>query len=119
MMHRLAIAALALTLASCGRVADLEPQAGKTLPQKPALASRPLDADELLALPTHAVPRRVDELNKRGDVRTAELNKRGDVRTADRFDLPPPDGTAVPPAAATDEDATPSTTGPDNQDIPR
>jgi hypothetical protein len=108
MMNRLAVAALVLTLASCGRVADLEPQAGKSLPQKPALASRPLDAEELLDLPPHAAPRRVDELNKRGD-----------IRTADRFDLPPPDGSAGPPAAGTDDGATPSTTGPDNQDNPR
>jgi len=107
-MNRLAVTALALTLASCGRVADLEPQAGKTLPQKPALASRPLNADELLELPPRAAPKRVDELNKRGD-----------VRTADRFDLPPPDGTAAPPPAGTDDGATPSTTGPNNQEPQR
>jgi hypothetical protein len=95
---------LTLALLGCGRTADLEPQAGKSLPQKPALASRPLNADELLELPPNAAPKRVDELNKRGD-----------VRTADRFDLPPADGTAAPPA----EPATPSTTGPDNQENPR
>jgi hypothetical protein len=106
-MNRLAIAAAALLIGSCGKVADLEPQAGKSLPQKPALASRPLDADELLALPPYAAPNRVDELNKRGE-----------VRTADRFDMPPADGAAVPPAGA-DDAAVPSTTGPDNQDIPR
>jgi hypothetical protein len=108
MTNRRWIVLLAVALVGCGRTADLEPQAGKALPQKPALGSRPLDADELLALPPHAGPRRVDELNKRGD-----------VRTADRFDLPPPDGIAVPPAAGSGEAATPSTTGPDNQDIPR
>jgi hypothetical protein len=106
-MNRLAAAAIALSLASCGKVAELEPQAGRTLPQKPALASRPLDAEELLRLPPYAAPKRVDELNKKGE-----------VRTADRFDLPPPDGSAVPPAGA-GEPATPSTTGPENQDIPR
>ena len=105
-MNRLALAATMLLLASCGRVADLEPPAGKSLPQKPALASRPLDADELLALPPRAAPRRVDELNKRGD-----------VRTADRFDLPPADGTATLPVAG--DAPAPATTGPDNQDIPR
>ena len=78
---------LALTVAGCGRVADLQPQAGKSLPQKPALASRTLTAEELLALPPHADPRRVDELSKRGE-----------VREADRFDLPPPDGEAAPAA---------------------
>ena len=106
-MNRLAITAFALLLASCGRVADLEPRTGESLPPKPALASRPLDADELLALPPHAAPKRVDELNKRGE-----------VRTADRFDLPPADGTALPsPAEA--EPAAPSTTGPDNQEPQR
>lgn len=64
----------------------MQPQAGKTLPQKPALASRALTAEELLELPTQADPRRVDELNKRGE-----------KREPDRFDMPPPDGEAVPP----------------------
>ena len=108
MTNRLAIAALGLSLAACGRVADLEPQAGKSLPQKPALASAPLTAEQLLALPPHAQPVRVDELTKRGE-----------IRQADRFDLPPPDGASVAPPGGTDEPATPSTTGPDNQDEPR
>ena len=86
MRHRLAIAMLTVALAGCGRVADLQPQAGRSLPQKPALAARALTAEELLELPPHADPQRVDELNKRGD-----------VRQADRFDLPPPDGEATPP----------------------
>ena len=86
MKKRLALALLAMAATGCGRVADLQPQAGKSLPQKPALASRALTAEELLEKPTHADPRRVDELSKRGD-----------VRHADRFDLPPPDGEAVPP----------------------
>jgi predicted lysophospholipase L1 biosynthesis ABC-type transport system permease subunit len=89
MIKRLALAALTLAVASCGSVSDLQPQAGKSLPQKPALAARALTADELLDLPTQADPRRVDELNKKGD-----------VREPDRFDLPPPDGEAVPPPLA-------------------
>jgi hypothetical protein len=40
----------------------------------------------LLDLPPQADPRRVDELSKRGE-----------RREPDRFDLPPPDGEAVPP----------------------
>lgn len=103
MTKRLPIIALIFALAACGKTADLEPQAGKALPQKPALASRPLTAEELLALPSYAAPKRVDEINKKGE-----------PRTADRFDLPPADGTSAPPAG----EATPSTTGPDNQDIP-
>ena len=102
-MKRLATFALALALASCARVADLQPQEGKSLPQKPALASRALTAEELLELPPHADPKRVDELTKRGE-----------IRQADRFDLPPPDGEAIPPPPAADQPTTPSTTGPDN-----
>ena len=102
MRKLLVIAALTVT-AACGRVADLQPQAGKTLPQKPALAARALTAEELLELPPQADPKRVDELTKRGA-----------VRQADRFDLPPPDGESIPPVE--DEPSTPSTTGPDNQE---
>jgi hypothetical protein len=97
-MKRLGLAMVTLTIASCGSVSDLEPQAGKALPQKPALASSTPTADELLELPPRAAPRRVDELKRRGE-----------VRQVDRFDLPPPDA----------EPAVPSTTGPDNQDEPR
>ena len=89
MIKRLALLTVALTVASCGSRSDLQPQAGKALPQKPALAARALTANELLELPPQADPRRVDELNKRGE-----------VRAPDRFDLPPPDGEAVPPPLA-------------------
>jgi hypothetical protein len=108
MTNRLIIIAFGLLLAACGRTAELEPQAGKTLPQKPALASRPLTAAQLLALPPQADPDRVDELNTKGS-----------PRQADRFDLPPPDGVAVPPPVGADQATAPSTTGPDNQDEPR
>ena len=99
---------LGLAIASCGRVSDLQPRAGKSLPPKPALAARALTAEELLELPPHADPKRVDELTKRGE-----------VRQPDRFDLPPPDGEATPPPAAANELATPSTTGPENRDPER
>ena len=108
MTKQLLIAVLGVSLAACGSVSDLKPQAGKSLPQKPALARKRLTAEQLLTLPPMANPRRVDELSKRGE-----------IRRADRFDLPPPDGAAVPPPAGTDEPATASTTGPDNQDEPR
>jgi hypothetical protein len=88
MIKRLVSACLTLAVAGCGGVSDLQPQAGKSLPPKPALAARALTAEELLELPPQADPRRVDELSKRGD-----------VREPDRFDLPPPDGEAVPPLA--------------------
>ena len=102
MKRAIAVIVASLTLASCGRVADLQPQAGKSLPPKPALASRPLTAEELLALPPMANPDRFDELNKRGD-----------IREPDRFDLPPPGGEAL------SEPKTPDTTGPDNQEPDR
>jgi len=108
MKRLLAITALGFTLVACGSVADLKPQAGKSLPPKPALAREPLTADQLLQLPTGAKLKRVDELSTRGE-----------VRKPDRFDLPPPDGVAVPPPEGTDEPSTPSTTGPDNEDEPR
>jgi len=106
-MNRLGLAALFLTLAACGRVTELEPQAGKSLPQKPALASQPLTAAQLLTLPPQADPDRVDELDKKGA-----------PRQSDHFDLPPPDGVASPPPAGSDEPPAPSTTGPGNQDSP-
>jgi hypothetical protein len=108
MIRRFTIALFALLASSCGSVSDLQPQAGKALPQKPALASRALTAEELLELPPQADPDRVDELNKRGA-----------VREGDPFDLPPPDGEAVPLPEASSQPKTPSTTGPDNQEPQR
>jgi hypothetical protein len=108
MTNRLAIVAFVLALAACGRTAELEPQAGKTLPQKPALASRPLTAEQLLEFPPQADPDRVDELNKKG------LPRQGD-----RFDMPPADGIAAPAPVGAELPSSPSTTGPDNQDVPR
>ena len=107
MKKLLVITPLIVALAACGSVADLKPQAGKSLPQKPALARKALTAEQLLELPPGAKIKRVDELSTRGE-----------VRKPDRFDLPPAEGAAVPPEG-TDEPATASTTGPDNQDEPR
>ena len=95
----------ALALSACGSVSGLSPAPGNSVPQKPALAARPLTADELLTPPPYARPVRIDELGKRGQ-----------PREADRFDLPPPDGAA----AATDQEPVPaSTTGPDNAGEPK
>ena len=107
-MKLLAIVTLGFSLAACGSVSDLKPQAGKSLPQKPALAREALTADQLLQLPTGAKLKRVDELTTRGE-----------ARKPDSFDLPPPDGAAIPPAVGMDEPPTASTTGPDNEDEPR
>lgn len=107
MKKLLAMTALAAALAACGSVADLKPRAGQSLPQKPALARKTPTAERLLELPPGARIKRVDELTTRGE-----------VRKADRFDLPPPDGAAVPPDG-TEGSSGASTTGPDNEDEPR
>ena len=106
MTGRSIFALVALMLSACGSVSDLEPAPGASLPQKPALAPRPPTAEELLTLPSFARPARVDELGKRGQ-----------PREADRFDLPPPDGTAA--AEVPTKPASSSTTGPDNAGEPK
>ena len=75
------------TLAACGKVAELRPAEGQSLPVKPAMAATTPDAEQLLTPPSYARPERIDELMKRSQ-----------PRRADRFDLPPPSGEApVPP----------------------
>jgi hypothetical protein len=90
------------TLAGCGRVSELKPEAGHSLPVKPLLARTTPTANELLTPPTYARPDRVDELMKRST-----------ARKADPFDLPPPTGGAAP-AHPAETDLTPVTddTGP-------
>src|SRR5918993_1951414 len=84
-----------LIAASCGQTADLQPTPGEPLPVKPLLARATPTAEQLLTPPTNARPRRVDELIKRSE-----------PREPDRFDLPPPDGGAVPQLpAGTDPEA--------------
>jgi hypothetical protein len=91
-----------LGVAGCGRVSELRPEAGKSLPVKPLLAPATPTADQLLTPPTNARPDRVDELMKRSE-----------ARKADPFDLPPPTGGAAP-ALPAGTDLTPVTddTGP-------
>ena len=72
--------AAALLLAACGLREPLEPRPGESLPTAPAMASRPLTAEELLTPPPIARPNRVDELLRRSE-----------EREDDRFDLPPAD----------------------------
>jgi hypothetical protein len=74
-----------LGLASCGRVADLQPAAGQPLPVKPLMARTTPTAKELLTPPSYARPDRVDEVIKRSQ-----------PRQLDPFDLPPPTGGAAP-----------------------
>jgi hypothetical protein len=87
---------LTLALTACGDTAPLRPATGQSLPVKPATATKTPTPDDLMAATPMAHPERVDELLKRGE-----------VRTTDRFDLPPPDGGAAPtdPAADNSSDA--------------
>jgi predicted small lipoprotein YifL len=77
-MKRIAIIALALALAACGRTGDLEPVAGSTLPPAPYGASERPSAEALLASEPQAVPER-----------SVELRSVSEEREDDPFDLPP------------------------------
>jgi hypothetical protein len=102
MAYRLLTLALLAALAGCGRVGDLEPAPGKSLPVRPLMARTTPDAEELLTPPPYASPDRVDELVKKSE-----------PREADPFDLPPPVGGAAPPApAGTDPEPENDATGP-------
>lgn len=96
----------AVALAGCGRVAELQPAPGKSLPVKPLMARTTPTAEELLTPPPYARPNRVDELMRRSR-----------PRQADPFDLPPPSGGSAPglPAGTdpepVDDDTGPSTPG--------
>jgi hypothetical protein len=70
----------ALLLGACGLREPLRPPPGQHMPPAPAMASRALTTDELLAPPPVARPGRVDELLRRSE-----------EREDDRFDLPPGD----------------------------
>jgi hypothetical protein len=72
------IAALA-ALSGCGSRESLQPEAGKSLPPKPAMAATAPTVEELLTPPPVARPDRSDELLKRSE-----------ERPDDRFNLPPP-----------------------------
>src|SRR4051812_7153687 len=74
-----------LGLDSCGRVAELKPAAGQSLPVRPLMARTTPTPDDLLTPPPYARPDRVDELMKRSQ-----------PRKSDPFDLPPPTGGAAP-----------------------
>jgi hypothetical protein len=78
-------AAAVLVLAGCGRVSEMTPAPGQSLPVRPQMARATPTASELLALPPYAKPDRIDELVKRSE-----------ARAEDPFDLPPPTGGAAP-----------------------
>ena len=86
---RVPLVAMLALLADCGKVPELKPAPGQSLPVKPLMAKTTPTADELLTLPPYAKPERVDELIKRSQ-----------PREADPFDLPPPTGGAAPAGPA-------------------
>src|SRR4051795_2601055 len=97
---RLLLIAVALGIAGCGRVAELQPGPGHALPAKPMMAKTTPTVSELLTPPTYARPDRVDELVKRSQ-----------PRASDPFDLPPPSGGAAPSIpAGTPPSTVPATT---------
>jgi hypothetical protein len=97
-MKRSRIALLGfLTLAGCGRVAELKPAPGHSLPVKPAMARETPTAAQLLTPPSYTRPVRVDDLIRRSE-----------PREQDQFNLPPATGGAAPslPAGTDPEPAT-------------
>ena len=77
-MKKLLSFALVFTLAGCGQVAPLRPQAGASLPPKPAAAVKVPDAAALSTPSDQSRPKRNDELLQNSE-----------KRTPDKFDLPP------------------------------
>jgi hypothetical protein len=89
-----------LSIAGCGRVAELEPAPGHAMPVKPMMARTTPTVEQLLTPPTYARPDRVDELVKRSQ-----------PRASDPFDLPPPSGGSAPSLpAGTPPSTVPATT---------
>ena len=77
-MKRLLVLGAVLTLAACGKVAPLRPQAGASLPPKPAAAAKAPDAEALITPSDQSRPKRNDELLESSE-----------QRPVDKFDLPP------------------------------
>ena len=87
-------------LAGCGRVADLHPAPGHSLPVKPLMARATPTVEELMTPPSYTRPARVDELVKKSQ-----------PRPQDPFDLPPPTGGNAPTLpAGSDPGTVPDTT---------
>ncbi|MEP7349802.1 MAG: hypothetical protein ABI668_07605 [Sphingorhabdus sp.] len=85
------VVAVALALASCGKVGDLEPRTGQSLPPK-AYGQKETQSAEVLSTPSvQARPGRSDELLRRSE-----------RRENDPFDLPPGEE-PVPVGGATTE----------------
>lgn len=77
-MKRAAATVLALLLAACGRMGDLVPPEGTSLPPAPYGSSEPPDSARLLRSDPTAAPER-----------NVELRRESEEREDDPFDLPP------------------------------
>jgi hypothetical protein len=98
------VCAAVLALAGCGRVGELKPAPGSSLPIKPLMARTTPTAEQLLTPPPYARPVRIDELMRRSE-----------PRVSDPFDLPPPTGGKAPAGpAASDPQPVTNETGPSN-----
>ena len=89
---RILIVFAGLAVTACGAREPLRPADGQSLPRAPALSSRALPPEQLLAVPSEFRPVRVDEPLTRSQ-----------RREPDRFALPPPD---VEGALPDEEEAT-------------
>jgi len=98
--QRILVVITLAALAGCGRVADLHPAPGHSLPVKPLMARATPTVDELMTPPSYTRPARVDELVKKSQ-----------PRPQDPFDLPPPTGGNAPTLpAGSDPGTVPDTT---------
>lgn len=77
-MKKLGIIAAVLALGACGRMGDLTPPEGTSLPPAPYGAAEPLTGEQLLRSEPVAVPER-----------SVELRSESEEREDDPFDLPP------------------------------
>jgi predicted small lipoprotein YifL len=77
-MKRVLALVTVIALTACGQVAPLRPQAGASLPPKPAAAPRAPDAEALMTPSDQSRPKRNDELLQSSE-----------KRSPDKFDLPP------------------------------
>lgn len=90
--------AIAMAIAACGKVGDLEPRAGSAMPPKAYGQKTAQTADSLTTPSVQARPGRSDELLKRSE-----------RRTDDPFDLPPGEAPKlmVPPDTTPDSETAP------------
>jgi hypothetical protein len=92
--RKIATLSLALAIAGCGKVGDLEPKAGQAMAPKAIGQTEPSTAEELSTPSVQTRPGRSDELMRRSE-----------RRRDDPFDLPPGKEPEKPaePAALSDE----------------